>query len=285
MPTKDPIRSKCHSTVDQKQFGLCQHPDGSSWYVSHFCLQTKAKDLGIAWVVVVVLVLAGFFVSSMHYQLLPPCYPQNSYNLFFLVYLLFFIYLFIYFLFIGLFLLFLFYKLPTDLPTYFNLLTFLYLPSYPYIFLPTFIYHSFIYSNMNYLSCCPCWIFCSVYAISTPTTVLPLTYLPLLPTFATYLCYLPLLPTNLNTYWIFADPGAGIGLDIIIFGPIRMAEHLIFSLNTIQRNSKVDDQWKWHNKWSFIGENRHGSQSCLWLFLYFYRVDCSTRACWIKIYI
>ena len=121
----------------------------------------------------------------MHYQLLPPCYPQNSYNLFFLVYLLFFIYLFIYFLFIGLFLLFLFYKLPTDLPTYFNLLTFLYLPSYPYIFLPTFIYHSFIYSNMNYLSCCPCWIFCSVYAISTPTTVLPLTYL-FLPTFATY---------------------------------------------------------------------------------------------------
>ena len=36
-----------------------------------FCLQPKAKDVGITWVVV----LVGFFICSMHYQLPPPCYP------------------------------------------------------------------------------------------------------------------------------------------------------------------------------------------------------------------
>ena len=39
-----------------------------------YCLRPKAKDLGITWVVV--LVLVGFFVRSMPYQLTPPCYPQ-----------------------------------------------------------------------------------------------------------------------------------------------------------------------------------------------------------------
>ena len=48
--------------------------------LDHFCLQPKAKDLGIIWVVLVL----GFFVWSMLYQLSPPCYPQSlkiSYNI------------------------------------------------------------------------------------------------------------------------------------------------------------------------------------------------------------
>ena len=38
---------------------------------AYFCLRPKAKDLEITWVVVVL----GFFIWSMLYQLLPPCYP------------------------------------------------------------------------------------------------------------------------------------------------------------------------------------------------------------------
>ena len=39
-----------------------------------YCLRPKAKDLGITRVVAVVIVL-GFFIWSMPYQLPPPCYP------------------------------------------------------------------------------------------------------------------------------------------------------------------------------------------------------------------
>ena len=39
-----------------------------------FCLEPKAKDLGIIWVVILLLI-PGFFVWSMLYQLPPTCYP------------------------------------------------------------------------------------------------------------------------------------------------------------------------------------------------------------------
>ena len=44
--------------------------DSKSRRCPYFCLQLKAEDLGITWVVVL-----GFFVWSLHYQLSPPCYP------------------------------------------------------------------------------------------------------------------------------------------------------------------------------------------------------------------
>ena len=43
-------------------------------YIISFCLRPRAKDLGITRVVVVVVL--GFFVWSMPYQLPPLCYPQ-----------------------------------------------------------------------------------------------------------------------------------------------------------------------------------------------------------------
>ena len=46
--------------------------DKLNYYFNYYCLRLKAEDLGITWVVVVVL---GFFVWSLHYQLQPPCFP------------------------------------------------------------------------------------------------------------------------------------------------------------------------------------------------------------------
>ena len=44
-------------------------------------MRHKAKDLGINWVVVL-----GFFVWSVHYQLPPPCYPYFYFCFYFFIY-------------------------------------------------------------------------------------------------------------------------------------------------------------------------------------------------------
>ena len=108
--------------------------------VHYFCLRPKAKDLGITWVVV----LVGFFIWSMPYQLPPPCYPQNFIFLplyFIIIISLFFIYCFIFIIFYNCLptyqCTYLPIYLPTHVPTYFNLLSYLYLPISTYLSLPS----------------------------------------------------------------------------------------------------------------------------------------------------
>ena len=70
----------------------------------------------------------------------------------------------------------------------------------------------------NYSSCCCSWIFCLIYALSTSTTVLPPFFNILNLSSSIFICHsinqpLPFLKYQ---YIIAADPGAGIGLVIII---------------------------------------------------------------------
>ena len=110
------------------------------------CLRPNAKDLVITRVVVVVLVVLGFFVWSMPYQLTPPCYPQflNILNL--SIYPSIYLSSSIFFC----------QSINQPLP----------FPKYQYIIAAD--------PGAGIGPCCCCsWIFCLIYALSTSTTVLP----------------------------------------------------------------------------------------------------------------
>ena len=144
-----------------------------------YCLRPKAKDLRITRVVV----LVGFFVWSVPYQLPPLCYPQFIYfyylNILFLLFLyflflsLFFIYFFI---FIILYCI-IFYKcLPTYLCTYLPMPSHLGQPTYIHLSMSTYLHQHILLPASTYLLTC----------INIPTYLYQHTYL--------------WLPTNLSTY-------------------------------------------------------------------------------------
>ena len=125
---------------------------------------------------VINLVIVGLFVSSMPYQLLPPCYPILS------ITLIFFLFWLLIFLLIALFYLYVYLPayLPTNVSTY--LCTYLYTSTYwpicTYLCLHTYIYLSIYITLSTYHStylCLPIYL-------SLPATNLCLHYY--LPTYA-----------------------------------------------------------------------------------------------------
>ena len=74
----------------------------------------------------------------------------------------------------------------------------------------------------NYLSCCSCWIFRLVYALSSPTTVLPQFLIKLFfITISLTLSIYHYFYLSINQYSIAADPGAGIGLVYSVIWSLR----------------------------------------------------------------
>ena len=198
-----------------------------------YCLRPKAKDLRITRVVV----LVGFFVWSVPYQLPPLCYPQFLYfyylNILFLLFLYFLfisLFFFYFFIFIILYCI-IFYKcLPTYLCTYLPMPSHLGQPTYIHLSMSTYLHQHILLPASTYLLTYINIPTCDYLPTCQPTypplpTCQP-TYPPL-PTYInapTYIClltktYQPMstyhhlpLPITKYQYIIAADPGAGIDL-------------------------------------------------------------------------